>query len=69
MLGYDSKEELLGIDIKTDLYFEVEDRMKSIQQINNGTIEEFCVRKKDGSSIWVENHGTNITDNNGIGNL
>ena len=26
MLGYDSKEELLAIDIKTQLYFEISDR-------------------------------------------
>lgn len=65
MLGYDSKEELLGIDIKTELYFDIEDRKNSIQQTNNGKIEEYCVRKKDGSSIWVEDHGKNITDSNG----
>ncbi|MBC7847392.1 MAG: PAS domain S-box protein [Flavobacterium sp.] len=64
MLGYDSKEELLGIDIKTELYFDIEDRKNNIQQ-NNGKIEEFCARKKDGSLIWVEDHGKNITDSNG----
>ena len=64
MLGYDSKEELLGIDIKTELYFDIEDRKKNIQQ-NNGKKEEFCVRKKDGSLIWVEDRGKNITDSNG----
>lgn len=64
MLGYDSKEELLGIDIKTELYFDIEDRKNSIQQ-NNVKIEEFCVRKKDGSLIWVEDYGKNITDSNG----
>ena len=66
MLGYDSKEELMGIDIKTELYFDIEDRIKSIQQMNNGAIEEFCFRKKDGASIWVEDHGKNITDSNGV---
>lgn len=64
MLGYDSKEELLGIDIKTELYFDIEDRKNSIQQ-NNVKTEEFCVRKKDGSLIWVEDYGKNITDSNG----
>lgn len=65
MLGYESKEELLGIDINTQLYFEIEDRKNSIQQINNNKIEEYCVRKKDGSLIWVEDHGKNVTDSTG----
>lgn len=65
MLGYDSKDELLGIDIKTELYFDIEDRKKNIQQ-NNDKTEEFRVRKKDGSLIWVEDYGKNITDNNGV---
>ena len=65
MLGYDSKKELLGIDIKTELYFDIEDREKSFQQLDNGEIVEYRIRKKDGSSIWVEDHGKNITDDNG----
>lgn len=65
MLGYDSKKELLGIDIETAIYFDIEDRKNSNQQINNGEIEAYCLRKKDGSSIWVEDYGKNITDENG----
>ncbi len=65
MLGYESKEELLEIDIDTQLYFDTEDGKNTIQQINNDKIEEYCVRKKDGSLIWVEDHGKNITDSNG----
>ena len=49
MLGYDSEEELLAINIKDDLYFKHEDRFKHTNQ--------YRLKKKDGSEIWVEDHG------------
>lgn len=57
MLGYDSEEELLAIDIKKDLYFQLEDRFKHSDQ--------YRLKKKDGSPIWVEDHGFYKYDNNG----
>lgn len=65
MLGYHSKEELLGIDIKTELYFDTEDRKNIIKQLDSDKIKEYRIRKKDGSSIWVEDYGKNLTDENG----
>ncbi len=57
MLGYDSKEELMAIDIKTQLYFAVEDR-ESVQLMeNNAEKGIYRMKKKDGSEIWVEDHG------------
>jgi PAS domain S-box-containing protein len=52
MLGYNSEQELLGIDIKTQLYFAAEDRtiMASHEE------DQYSLKKKDGSVLWVEDH-------------
>jgi PAS domain S-box-containing protein len=57
MLGYDSKEELLAIDIKTQLYFEISDRESVALQENRKELGIYRMKKKDGSEIWVEDHG------------
>lgn len=49
MLGYDTAEELLAIDIKKDLYFQASDRFKHSNQ--------YRLKKKNGEEIWVEDHG------------
>jgi len=51
MLGYDSKEELLKIDIPTQLYFRKEDRPDPDER---NKIFETQFKKKDGSLITVE---------------
>ena len=52
MLGYNSEQELLDIDIKTQLYFAIEDRiiMASHEE------DQYSLKKKDGSVLWVEDH-------------
>ncbi len=67
MLGYDSKEELLNIDIKTQLYFNrsERDQLFGIEQRTFKKSDIYRLRKKDGSEIWVEDHGRNIFDSNG----
>lgn len=57
MLGYNSKEELLAIDIKNDLYVYDTDRQYSKLNELNQELAVFQVRKKDGEVIWVEVHG------------
>jgi len=65
LLGYDSKEELLAIDIKKDLYFEPGDR-ESLQLLEKWEeMAVYPVKKKDGSEIWVEDHGWYIMGDNG----
>lgn len=57
MLGYSSKEELMAIDIKTALYFHPEDRESIVLQEKLEEMGVFRLKKKDGSAIWVEDHG------------
>jgi PAS domain S-box-containing protein len=57
MMGYDSKEELMSIDIKNELYFSPEDRESVPLRENLKEIGVYRMRKKDGSEIWVEDHG------------
>lgn len=65
MLGYDSKEELLGIDIKTDLYFDIKDRELEQPDENQEKNAKLMLRKKDGSPVWVADSGKVITDSKG----
>lgn len=73
MLGYSSKEELMAVDIRTQLYYSPEDRESLVLKENNTEIEIYRMKKKDGSEIWVEDHGrlnfdkkTNILYHEGI---
>jgi PAS domain S-box-containing protein len=66
MLGYDSKEELLRIDIPTELYFKQEDRI--LAQYNQdfiGDIDSYQLKKKDGTGIWVEDRCHYLRDKSG----
>jgi len=65
ILGYDSKEELLSIDIKTQLYFAEEERESADLVQKQEEMAVFRLRKKDGSEIWVEDHGRHILDEAG----
>jgi len=67
MLGYDSKEELMAIDIKTQLYFSPTDRESLTLMERMEELGIFRMKKKDGSELWVEDHGWYIND--GIGNI
>jgi len=60
MLGYGSKEELMGIDIKKQLYFDPKEREEMVdvlRQTGKDEIEVFRLRHKDGHEVWVEDHG------------
>jgi diguanylate cyclase (GGDEF)-like protein/PAS domain S-box-containing protein len=60
MLGYSSKKELLLVDIKKDLYCSEKDRPS-----HNNRKKPFkvCLKRKDGSKIWVEVSSKVIYDN------
>jgi len=65
MLGYTSKEELMEIDIKTQLYCDVNDRDYRSLNDQNEEMSVFPLKKKDGSVIWIEDHGWYNRDNAG----
>ena len=65
MLGYGSKEELMAIDIKTQLYFDPSDRENIIVEQQLKELGLFRLKKKDGSEIWVEDYGWFTADEHG----
>lgn len=65
MFGYSSKEEMLQVEIKKDLYFAPSDRDSLFLDTGQVKIEVFRMRRKDGSEIWVEDHGGYVHDENG----
>ncbi|MGE5313329.1 MAG: response regulator [Acidobacteriota bacterium] len=65
ILGYASKEELLAIDIKTQLYFTPTDRESAALEERLEEMAVFRLRKKDGSEVWVEDHGSHIVNEHG----
>lgn len=65
MFGFDSREEMLKIDIKKDLYFAEDDRNSLFLDTGQEKIEIFLMRRKDGTGIWVEDHGQYVHDDQG----
>jgi PAS domain S-box-containing protein len=68
MLGYASKEELLAVDIKTQIYFDPSERESAIQAMNQADQDGVVVirhRHKDGHEVWLEDHGRLIMDADG----
>ena len=64
ILGYDSKEDLMAIDIKTQLYFDLAEREKEPLHKQFNQMTNYCLKKKDGSAIWVEHNGRRVVDEN-----
>jgi len=65
IFGYDSKEEMLSLDIKREMYFEPEERENIFLNTGQEKADEFRMRRKDGSEIWVEDHGHYVHDSEG----
>jgi PAS domain S-box-containing protein len=64
LLGYENKEELLAIDIKTELYFDPEDRQSEELDEFQQEIGIYQLKKKDGSAVWIEDHGWYMVNEN-----
>jgi len=62
MLGYENKNELMAIDIKSQLYFDSADRESTILKEKNEETGVFQLKRKDGTGIWIEDHGWYNTD-------
>ncbi len=66
MFGYSSKQEMLDIpNISKVLYFSPEERGSHILDTGKQEVEVYLMRRKDGSGIWVEDHGRYIHDDKG----
>ncbi|MGA2791781.1 MAG: PAS domain S-box protein [Candidatus Bathyarchaeia archaeon] len=66
MFGYSSKQEMLNIiDIKRELYFSPEERGSHILDKGQEQVQAYRMRRKDGSEIWVEDHGGYVHDEQG----
>jgi len=65
LFGYSSREEMLSIDIKKDLYFSPEERNSLFLDTGQEKVDEFRMKRKDGSEIWVEDHGRYVHDEHG----
>ncbi len=65
ILGYSSKEELLAIHIPTQLYFAPTDRESAALEEQLEEMAVFRLRKKDGTEVWVEDHGRHVLDEKG----
>ncbi|MDD4991424.1 MAG: PAS domain S-box protein [Paludibacter sp.] len=65
MLGYDSKEEMLKLNIIADLYFNATDRNVKIKNNMKDIMSVFQLKRKDGTGIWIEDHGWYNTDTQG----
>lgn len=65
MFGYSNRGEMLAVDIKNELYFSPEERGSHILDTGREEIEVYRMRRKDGSEIWVEDHGYYVHDERG----
>jgi PAS domain S-box-containing protein len=68
MLGYDSRDELLGLDIGKDLYWEPKDRERFQQAIEaQGSIKNYKVnfKSKDGQKLTILLNGQVVSDESG----
>ncbi len=65
MFGFSSREEMLNVDIKKELYFAPSERDSLFLDTGNERTEIFRMRRKDGAEIWVEDHGRYVHDEKG----
>ncbi|HPS00356.1 MAG TPA: PAS domain S-box protein [Candidatus Sumerlaeota bacterium] len=65
ILGYKTREEVMAIDIRKELYFEPEERESLFLDTGQQKVEVFRLRRRDGSEIWVEDHGRYVHDEQG----
>jgi PAS domain S-box-containing protein len=66
MFGYSNKQEMLDItNIKKELYFSPEERGSHVLDTGQEEVEAYRMRRKDGSEVWVEDHGGYVHDEQG----
>jgi PAS domain S-box-containing protein len=67
MLGYDSVEEIVQLNLALDVYYYPEQRAKLIAQSPTGSADdvEILWKKKDGTPIWVHLNARAVLDESG----
>lgn len=65
ILGFDSREELIGIDIKKELYFNPDDRDRMTLAGMKSDLITYRLKSKSGKEVWVEDNGWYTYDENG----
>jgi two-component system, cell cycle sensor histidine kinase and response regulator CckA len=68
LIGYESSDELLGLNVQQDVYFELADRTKLLAELERvGSVSNFEVRfkRKDGTPIWVRVDARGVRDSSG----
>ncbi|HTD53427.1 MAG TPA: PAS domain S-box protein, partial [Thermoanaerobaculia bacterium] len=68
ILGYDSAQEILSLDVARDIYANPRDRAVAVAQMNDATVlqrRELELRRKDGSTVWVEVQSRTVRDAEG----
>jgi len=68
LLGYESPEEVLRLDLRRDIYFDNADRERliaEIEQRGGGAATEVRLRRRDGSPVWVRLEGRVIRGGSG----
>ena len=65
MLGYESKEELMAVDIKKELDFAPVGHVSLGLGETKDVFDVYKLKRKDGSEIWVEDHSWDNIDENG----
>ncbi|KAB2922231.1 MAG: PAS domain S-box protein, partial [Bacteroidetes bacterium] len=65
LLGYESKLELMNVHIPTALYFKESDRDVPAAALLRGEETVYALRRKDGTPVWVEDHGRYVHDAEG----
>src|SRR5260221_1767619 len=68
ILGYDSAHELLSLDVARDVYFDPKERERVIEEHDSEELAlavELCLKKRDGSTVWVQNNSHAIKDASG----
>jgi len=68
ILGYDGPEQLVGLDMITDVYWEGTQRAATLARfevVANVDTLEVQFKRRDGSPIWVDVHGRSVRDDAG----
>jgi len=65
MLGYETREDMMAVDIKTELYFAEQERESVVLNEQESELAIFRLRKKDGTELWVQDHGRYVYDDQG----